>query len=263
MLLSAAEKDSGIIPGPRPTRVKIDALAFQKMRNARHWSRFANGIAGLADIAPVDITPSVFDTSSIQPVDITPQVVDPYSTGSSDTSPMFVTVTPSILDTNPTPTLPAFATPTAPNVPAPSFDVQQQAPANPTQPAAAVSAPGSSTDWAGDLVKLATVAGQTFVGITAAQRGLQPPGVTGIMPGPGVGAGPLTAAQLALMTPAQRAQYATMYPGTGAASPTDFLSTLLGTGSGTGPSLTEIMLLGGVGLLAFMMISKSSNQGRR
>lgn len=244
MFLSAADKDSGIVPGPYPARVRINIPATQRFRRENHWRRFQ-----LGDIAPVDVTPAI-----------------DLSTGTFSPPPIdFVTVTPSIFDTNPIPSLPAFVTPTAPDIPAPSFTVADQPAPNvvPTTPT-----PGASTgtvapttpspDYFGDILKLAQVAGQTFVGYTAAQHGL-PPGVTGITPGAPLTGGPLSPAQLAMMTPAQRAQYAVMYPGTGAASPTDFLSTLLGTGAG-GPSLTTIMLWGGVGLVAFVLLTRKQGK---
>lgn len=316
MLLSAAEKDSGVIPGPQPSRIKIDPYAFNRNRRNHHWRNFQLGyyptpqpatsfpgfwatptikptypwwykppapgsgytrLSGLGDIAPVDVTPAidlntgtfyfppVGDSSGfppqdfspqIQPVEITPQVIDPGVGTSSTTYADFlqpIMVTPAVTD----PTA-GFITPTAPDIQPPSFTISDQAPASPVAATPTPSSPpgtSGSTDYFGDFLKLVGVAGQTFVGYTAAQHGYVP-GVTGggIVPGAPVG-GQLTPAQYAMMTPTQRAQYAAMYPGSIPGSSPDILSQLFGS-SGSSSSMMTWLLLGGAALTMVLVLKK-------
>jgi hypothetical protein len=227
MLLSAAEMRSGVLPGAFPARVRIDAAGLRRVRQGNHWRRFQ-----LGDV----FTPEL--------ITVTPEVTIP----STDTfSPQFISVTPEQ-------TFPTFITPSAPDIPMPSFTIADQPPANPV-PTTATPSTSGSTDYFGDALKLLSVAGQTLIGYTAAQHGALPPGVSGgIFAGQPVTGlpGGITAAQLALMTPAQRAQYASMYPGTAAGStPTDFLSALMGGSSGT-----TMLLLGGASLLVMVMLMR-------
>lgn len=307
MLLSAAEKDSGIIPGPNPSRIRVDPYAFNRNRRAHHWRNFqlglymqtppsslftpvkppttipawmkawqaANAGSGYTrlsslgdDISTVTITPPVIDPGSfppqdfspqIQPVDITPQVIDPGIGTSSTTYADFlqpVAITPAQTDP-----MASFITPSPVDIQPPSFTISDQpsgAPV-PSQPApVASSVPGTSgsTDYFGDFLKLASVAGQTFVGYAAAQHGYVP-GVTGggIGPGAPVG-GQLTPAQYAMLTPTQRAQYAAMYPGSIPGSSPDILSQLFGA-SGSSSSMLTWVLLGGAALTLVLVMKKN------
>lgn len=218
MLLSESEMKSGILPGPRlpPMPGLVRDPRARALRKLNHWRRFQ-----LGDIETVTVTP---------PIDI--------STGLPSTT------------YTPPPPLPDFITPTVPDIAPPVIDILPPAAiVAPSLPSPPVSV-APSTDWFGDLTKLAQVAGQTAVGIIAAQHGL-PPGVTGggISPGPGVVPG-MSAAQLAALTPAQRAQYAAMYPGT-SPSGGDMLSSLLG-----GSSMTTMLLISGLGLVAVLMLAR-------
>jgi hypothetical protein len=274
MLLSAAEKDSGVLPGPFPRRVRVDPYAFNRNRRNQHWRNFQ-----LGDIAPVDITGSInLDTGSfgssssgfpaqdyspwLQPVDITPQVQNPYGFASSSTTYADflqpVAITPQVQDP-----YAGFLTPTAPDIQPPSFTISDQPSGAPVAASAtppSQQAPGTSgsTDYFGDFLKLASVAGQTFVGYSAAQHGYVPGATGGIMPGvpiSGVG-GSLTPAQYAMLTPTQRAQYAAMYPGTTPGSSPDLLSQLFGASGAGGSSMMTILLLGGAALSLVLILKK-------
>ena len=305
MLLSAAEKDSGVIPGPQPRRIHVDPYAFNRNRRAHHWRNFQLGLyqqtppaslftppkppttipawmkawqaahAGSGytrlsalgdDIVPVDITPQVIDPGSfpaqdfspwLQPVDITPQVTDPGVGTSSTTYADFlqpVAITPAQTDP-----MASFITPTAPDIPPPSFTISDHPPATPvaaTTPTPSTPGSSGSTDYFGDFLKLASVAGQTFVGYAAAQHGYVP-GVTGGGIGPGVPVGgQLTPAQYAMLTPTQRAQYAAMYPGSIPGSSPDILSQLFGA-SGSSSSMMTWLLLGGAALTLVLVMKKN------
>lgn len=101
-------------------------------------------------------------------------------------------------------------------------------------PLVAMTGTTAPTDWTGDFLKLAQIAGATTVGVIQAQHGLVP-GVTG-----GIGVGPAVAGRLP----------GGLYPGT---SQGNLLTSLLGGG---GMSLTTMLLLSGVGLVAFLALAR-------
>ena len=102
----------------------------------------------------------------------------------------------------------------------------------PTIPMTGTTAP--STDWMGDFLKLAQIAGATTVGVISAQHGL-PPGVTsGISPGAPIGRLPVGASPY----------------GSFGTQP-DMLSSLFG-----GSSMTTMLLLSGLGLLGVLALTR-------
>lgn len=289
MLLSEAEKDSGIVPGPVPAKIRYNRDQAMRSRVAATWRRQSLG----ADYVPLDQQgfsfadnsisqptanfmtqiPSV--ESSIQPYMIQAPTMDFTFDPSSIQMPTLPdlsipansdTYSPQWSSATYNPPLPDFS---APDIIPPSFSTPDQKPANPA-PA------GSSTDWLTKALQIATVGAQTYTAVNAAQRpytspGVYVPGVTqapvyaggyvapGVTPGVPVGAG-LTAAQIAAMTPAQRVQYASMYPqasypgvsaGGAAPSSTDFVGQLFG-----GMDTSKMLLWGGAGLLLTMLLMR-------
>lgn len=273
MLLSEFEKQSGVIPGPVPPQIRYNRDQAARSRVAAQWRRQSLG----ADYVPLDQQGFSFSNNAIsQPVNYAQySVADSAPTFQIQATPVqFSDFTfdpssikmpdltaygsaPSGATYSPSWSLPDYA-PSLPDIPAPSFSVMPQAPANPA-PA------GSSTDWLTNALKIATVGAQTYVAAQQidAQRPYSLPGVTppsmypptylqpGVTAGVPIGGQALTPAMLAALTPQQRVQYATMYPGTGAASPTDFVSSLMG-----GMDMTKIALWGGAGLLVMMMLMR-------
>lgn len=276
MLLSELEKNSGYIPGPVPAQLRYDRDQAARSRVAARWRRQSLG----ASYVPLEQQGFSFANNDIsQPVNF-----QQYSVADA-VQPYQIQATPIDFHFDPAsiqlPTLPDFSaappgatyspswslpnyTPSLPDLPAPSFSVMPQAPANPA-PA------GSSTDWLTNALKIATIGAQTYVAAQAVDQGrpyITPgtfgaPGVTqptmypqpvyqpGVTAGVPIGGQALTPAMLAALTPQQRVQYATMYPGTGGASPTDFVSSLMG-----GMDMTKIALWGGAGLLVMMMLMR-------
>jgi hypothetical protein len=280
MLLSAAQKDSGILPGPYPRAVRINAAQLAAIRARNKWRRHQLG-DGYVDISQqsVSLDPSTF----FQPTDFTPTIYNPVQTATPyqiqapdlttpnlDLGPVSLpTIDASGATYTPTYTQPDYVPP-LPDLPAPSLVSTPQAPATPV-PQNANPATGSTggTDYLTAALKAATIAGQTYIAVNNANRfpGLSPvigaaglpiPGVTaaGILPGAtAIGAGPLTAAQIAALTPAQQIQYRTLYPQSAALLPaTNPLTAIFSGTSSTG----QILLFGGLGLVAFMLLAGRS-----
>lgn len=287
MLLSEYEKNSGIVPGAIPAKLRYDPAQAMRSRIAASWRRQSLG-AGYVPLeqqgfsfANNDISqPINFEqysvASSLQPYQIQPAQID----FSFDPSSIQMPSLPELDFSAPTgsyspqwsasdyvPPLPDFITPSAPELLAPSFTYTPQAPANPVPV-------GSSTDWLTNALKIATVGAQTYVATQAMDQGRPyvspgtygPAGLApqsmyapGVTPGVAVGAG-LTAAQIAAMTPQQRVQYASMYPQASypgvtangyAPAPTDFVGELFG-----GMDTSKMLLLGGAGLLVMMLMMR-------
>lgn len=166
---------------------------------------------------------------------------------------------PDFTSTDIAPPLPDFITPVSPDIQPPSFDIMDSSPiaSNPAPTVAPGTPPGVSTGGAvssgnwftSDVVPILGLAAQAYEATVTHMM----PGVTGIGTGAGVlGPGGLTPAQYAAMTPAQRAAYAAQYSGAGvglAPGASDPLSAMLGGSSG-------MLLLGGVGLLAMIMLMR-------
>ncbi len=158
---------------------------------------------------------------TIEPVTVTPPV---------DLYPIEpVTVTPEV-------TLPPPVAMTAPAI---------QSPAN-VVPTTAT--PGTSDWFSSDVLPLLTIAGSTLIGFTQATHGLPIGGGIAAGPYPGGVASP---AQLAMMTPAQRAQYLAQQSSFSSPS---LMSSLFGGSSST----MMILSVAGLALMAVMVLKKEN-----
>jgi hypothetical protein len=143
-------------------------------------------------------------------------------------------------------------------LPLPTPGIMDSGPTNVSPaPSAAVPAASSGNWFTSDILPILGLAEQAYsVSVTHQQPGAYGAGV-GYGTGGATYPGGITAAQYAAMTPAQRMQYNAQYGAAGVnAGSIPSLSSLLGGSSG-------MLLLGGVSLLAMIMLMRPSAPARR